>query len=83
MRRVLFVSVSVIFLARPCLHTAQTSFQDKYLNNTVVTINMGEQLTLNCRVGKEQVRFTFVIFKSIHYRQKISFELMYLENIWF
>ena len=37
------------------LHRSKTSFKDRHLNNTLVTVDRGQDLTLNCRIARKQV----------------------------
>ena len=53
--------VMVMVMRRQSL--SKSSFKDSHLNNTMVTINKGQELTLNCRVARKQVR-PFIYFKK-------------------
>ena len=53
--------VMIIWMTKQSLHRPNISFKDSHLNNTMVTINKSQELTLNCRVSRKQVIILFRI----------------------
>ena len=68
--------VMIILLTKQSMHRPKTSFKDSHLNNTMMTVNKGQELTLNCRVARKQVKLLADFF-CIH---ELCILVMYVER---